>query len=86
MDPPQVLTSQRFLYGRVSQPFVTVDIEVFRHGPPSNNDLTDIYFFHLFFLCFCLFFFTTKVQQFVHFMSTRHMYYTCIIYALIMYM
>ena len=28
-----------------SQPFFTVDPQVFRHGPPSTDDLTEIFFF-----------------------------------------
>ena len=35
-----------------SQPSFTVDPEVFPHGPPSRNDLTEIYFLSV--LCFLL--------------------------------
>ena len=34
-----------YVYYRVSQPFFTVDPQVFRHGHPSCDDLPEISFF-----------------------------------------
>ena len=52
----------------------------------SSDYLTETYFVSSVLFFAFLFFFTRKVKQFLHFMSTRHIQYIFIIYAIIMYM
>ena len=86
IDPPQVLNSLRFLYGWVSQPFLTVEPQVFCHGPSSSVEFTEMSFFPyvllFFFGCFSLFFYMKSAKMLAFYVNSSHViciYYLCLI-------
>ena len=74
-----------FLHTRASQQFFTVDIHVFRHGPPQAMTKLKFLLLLIFFLIFHMFSFAKSATIFLFYVNASHVIYISYLFAHYMY-